>query len=349
MTTIKKQLITLLALATFFACTKEKTPVVTTTPGDDLTKGVLIINEGGFGKGTAGFDWYLPAKKQLSKDVFKSTNGFPLGDVLQSISRVDDDLYLVVNNSQKIEIINRNTGKSTGTITGLSSPRYAVASGNNIYVSDLFSGKISVVDKTTKKVAKTITTNGWSEQMAVVGNEVFVCRIIKGNCKIMVIDATTQTIKDSSLLVDDEPQWIVKDKDNKLWVLCDFYAKTKAATLLKINPTTRAIEATYSFPDMGHSPSKLSINKAGYELYFLSKGGIYKRSISYSGAVVGPFISKNSFSLYGLGIDPSNGDYYLGDAIDFTQAGYVFHYNNNGVAIDSFKAGVNPSGFYFGE
>jgi len=58
-------------------------------------------------------------------------------------------------------------------------------------------------------------------------------------------------------------------------------------------------------------------------------------------------ISQGSRNLYGLGVDPTTGNIYVSDAIDYVQKGKVYRYHPDGSLIDSFTAGVIPGGFYF--
>ena len=49
-------------------------------------------------------------------------NNRPLGDMVQSFSVADDKGFIVVNNSQKVEVVLLNTFKSSGCIRGILSP-----------------------------------------------------------------------------------------------------------------------------------------------------------------------------------------------------------------------------------
>lgn len=55
--------------------------------------------------------------------------------------------------------------------------------------------------------------------------------------------------------------------------------------------------------------------------------------------------------IYGLAIDSTNGEIYVGDAIDFEQPGVVYRYRDTGQGaelVDSFGVkGMLPSAFAF--
>ena len=59
------------------------------------------------------------------------------------------------------------------------------------------------------------------------------------------------------------------------------------------------------------------------------------------------FISLQSVLLYGLGIDPVNGNIYVGDALDYQQSGTITRFTESGTPIDTFKAGIIPGRFCF--
>jgi len=66
----------------------------------------LILNEGAFGQGNASISTFNPAARELQNNVFASRNApRVLGDVLQSAIQHENRLYLVVNNSKKIEVV----------------------------------------------------------------------------------------------------------------------------------------------------------------------------------------------------------------------------------------------------
>ncbi len=50
--------------------------------------------------------------------------------------------------------------------------------------------------------------------------------------------------------------------------------------------------------------------------------------------------------MYGIGVNPANGDIYVGEA-NFSAVGRVQVYNSNGGAVANFEAGIAPNGFVF--
>jgi len=330
-------------------------------------KGVFITNEGNFMYGNASLSYYNPKTKKIINDVFYNTNALPLGDVAQSMTIHDSLGYVVVNNSGKIYIININTFKYVGKITGLVSPRYIYfVNAQKAYISDLYSKTISVYDPTIQQVTHTININNGngnfsqhnSEMFVQTGNKVYVNSWSYDN-KILVINTISDEITDS-ISVGKQPNSIIIDKNNVLWVLSDggfngsSYGQEKAS-LTKINTQNNSIIETFIFDDINVSPSHLCINSTNDTIYFIynswsgttANKGIYRMNINDSQLPQQAFISIISQNIYGLGIDKQNSDIYFSDAINYSQNGAVYHYNYKGEAIDTFKVGINPSGFWF--
>ncbi|NJK94136.1 MAG: hypothetical protein HC905_03645 [Bacteroidales bacterium] len=81
-------------------------------------EGVFILNEGNYTYGNSSLSFYNTQSRQISNQVFFKTNGFPVGDVLQSMTLMDSLAFLVVNNSGKVLVMNANTFKFKAIIQG---------------------------------------------------------------------------------------------------------------------------------------------------------------------------------------------------------------------------------------
>ncbi|MBE9467374.1 MAG: YncE family protein [Bacteroidetes bacterium] len=335
---------------------------------NDKSKGVFIINEGNFMYGNASLSYYNIETKKVLNDVFYETNDLPLGDVAQSMTINDSLGYIVVNNSGKIYVININTYKYVGKITDLISPRYIhFVNDNKAYITDLYSKKITIIDPQSCFIIGNINVDNSeskflqhpTEQMLQYKNFLFVSCWSYDN-KILVIDTDIDEVIDS-IEVAKQPNSMVIDKNNKLWILSDGgfadspYGQDTAA-ITKINADNFEVEKIYKFPTLNSSPTKLQINGAKDTLSFIygnwgngniDDGGIYQMPINDDTLPKTPFIEQKTRLFYGLAIDPNNSDIYISDAIDNNQNGCVFRYNAKGFPIDTFKVGIVPGAFCF--
>jgi DNA-binding beta-propeller fold protein YncE len=324
-------------------------------------RGVYIVNQGNFMYGNSSLSFYDPAIKRVINHIFQARNGAPLGDVAQSMTIWNNLGFIVVNNSGKIYIIDSNTAEYKGSISGLSSPRYIhFINSRKAYITDLYARKITIFDPSTFQITGKISVNNSksefnqhpTEQMIQYKNMVFT------NCwsydnKILVIDTNTDQLVDS-IEVFKQPNSLVIDKDNKIWVLTDGgfegspYGYEKPG-LLKIDAETREIERTFRFA-LGEHPLNLCLNAGKDSLLFLNRH-VWKMAIADKKLPEQPFILSANTNLYGgffsLAIDPSNSEIYVGDAIDHAQNGVVHRYAPSGKLIDEFKVGISPGGFAF--
>ena len=343
----------------FFSCSKN--PLDTVFFDFSGNKGVYIVNEGNFMYGNSSLSFYDPEAKRVYNDVFQARNSAPLGDVAQSVTIWNHMAFVVVNNSGKIYVIDSRTAEFKGNISGLSSPRYVhVVDSHKAYVTDLYARKITVFDPQTFQITGQIAVNNPksefnqhpTEQMLQFKNLVFV------NCwsydnKILVIDSNTDQLVDS-IEVFKQPNSMVLDKYNKIWVLTDGgfdgnpYGYEQPG-LLKIDAETREIERSFRFA-LGDHPLKLCINSTGDTVYYLNRH-VWRMSVTDTRMPEQPFVNSDYSSSYGgfysLGIDPLSSEIYVGDAIDHRQNGIVHRYSPSGKLIDEFKVGISPGNFGF--
>lgn len=357
---IKKYLIILVVLlSVIVSCTKD--PVETIYFDFTGNKGVYVLSEGNFMYGNSSLSFYDPLAKRVYNQIFQARNGAPMGDVAQSMLLWNNLGFIVVNNSGKIYVIDSKTAEFKGNISGLNSPRYVhVVNEQKAYVTDLYARKITIFNPSTFQKTGTISVinsnaefkQHSTEQMIAYKNLVFV------NCwsydnKILVIDSNSDRLVDS-LEVFKQPNSMVLDKYNKLWVLTDggFEGSPygyEQPGLLKIDAETREIERSFRFA-LGEHPQKLAINPTGDTLFYLNRHA-WKMSVNDKRLPEQAFITSENTSLYGgfysLGIDPATSEVYVGDAIDHRQNGIVRRYSQAGTLIDEFKVGISPGYFAF--
>ncbi len=314
----------------------------------ELNDHIFVLNEGNFGSSNASITAVSRETGSMWNDIFSLVNDFQLGDVVQSMTIHNDKAYIVVNNSGKIEVADATTLESIATIDGLTSPRYFLPiNDDKAYVSNfVFAGTttLDVIDLNTNTVSKTIPT-AWGEQMVISNGKVFVG--IMNSREVLVIDSSTDTVIDT-VAVAFSPNSLQVDKNGQVWVLSDggFYGED-IPTLQSINPTTLAVEQTFTFTNSDASPTKLAINSAGDQLYFLDIGNVWKFDITAGALPSEPFVSETDITFYGLGIDPKTDRIYAADAGDNISRGNVIFYEADGTPIDGFEVGIIPGGFCF--
>lgn len=343
---MKKYLQIILVLPVLSSCVKDK-PQDVIQPQVQLTnaKKVYVINEGNFGSGNASVSLYDTGNNAVIENFYQSQNSSSptIGDVAQSLSNINGNFYLVVNNSGKI-IVCDNQFKKTNQITGLSSPRYVLPVTNQkAYVSDYNGNAISIIDLNSNTKTGTIPCSGWTEKMVLIYNKAFVTNMKRNY--IYIINTINDT-KSDSINVGINAGSIVIDKNDKVWVLSSGdKLNSILAKLSRIDPVTNQVEISYQF-GINDAPNSLCLNKTKDTLYYLN-GGIYKMSVASGTLPVSEFIAKGTKNFYGLGINPNDYTLYAADALDYVQKSNIYIYDANGNQKKYFKAGINANGFYF--
>lgn len=334
-------------------------PIDMTLPG----RGLFISNEGNFTYGNASLCYYDITNSQLitdqdgDNDIFLSANGIPLGDVAQSVTSYGNTVYVVVNNSGVIFAIDRHTAKITGTIRGLTSPRYMyILSDTKAYVTDLYARAITIVDPSTCQITGRIDVSNGIDRQHPTEQMVQYKNLIFTNCwsyddKLLVIDSDQDKVVDS-ITVGIQPNSIALDCNNKLWVLTDGgyegspYGQEQP-TLSRIDAESRNIELQLTFP-MEDAPSEICLNGSRDSLYFLNKD-VWCMKVTDEQLPQKPFLKYTGTLYYGLAIDPKTSEVYVADAIDYVQYGVVYRLSPQAVPLDTIRVGITPGSFCFVE
>jgi DNA-binding beta-propeller fold protein YncE len=324
------------------ACVKDK-PQLTAAQELNMTASqkVYVLNEGNLGSGKATLSMFDTGNEQVIEDVYRLQNGEGMGDVMQSVNRINRNHYLVINHSSKIIVCDANF-KKTAVIGGLPSPRYiAAVSPGKAYVTDLSANAINVVDLFENRVSGKIILSGWTEQILPLYNEAFVCNLRRNY--LYVINTVEDKLKDS-ILVGPNAGNIVIDKFSKVWVLSGGDAAAKVPpSLNKIDPFQHRLEQKIILG--GDGASNLCINGAGDRLYFLNGDVMSMRADNETAPTF--FSGKGSRNYYGMGVNPANGDVYLADVLDYMQRSNIYVLGADGSQKNLFKAGLISNGFYF--
>ncbi len=328
----------------FGACRKDQ-PSTIKVQINTSSSGVFISNEGNFQFGNASIGFYNSSDQSYANDLFKSANNRPLGDVCQSIYFFNNKMYISVNNSNKIEVVNPSTFSSIATITGLQSPRYFLpVSIQKAYVTDYTANAISVIDLNTNALIKKIPCNGWTEELIASNGKVYVTN--RNSKSLYIINPLSDIIIDS-IQIGYGANSIQLDRYNRLWVLANGNAQNnELASLSQINTASDSVIQTIPFNAISEQPWRLKINGSADTLYYLNNG-VYALPINATQLNKQAVIPENSRLFYGLGIDPFSNIIYVSDAIDYVQKGIIYRFHSNGQLINSFRAGIIPNDFYF--
>lgn len=349
----------MLVLLTVFSVTFSSCDDDDNNASGKFEKGIFVVNEGNFLDADGTVSHINEDNGTVTQDLFGSVNnGLALGDVVQSMT-IDEDLaYIVVNNSNKMEVVNSNTFKKEYTLTGLAMPRYFTTFNGKGYLTEWVSfsapGRVSIIDLEDHSVIESITTDFGAENIIAYEEKLYVSNNFTNT--VSVIDpATEEVIK--TIEVGTAPGAFVVDKNNMLWVICgggtdDEWNPLNDGKLVQIDPAESDDEVSNSVQktiELGVNVTpKMTINKAMDKIFYYKSKSVYMVGISDTEAPSSALLTEAAAtSFYGIGIDPENDMLYVADSKAFSGNGAVYRYSLAGSFIDNITAGMGPNGFVF--
>lgn len=324
----------------------------------NFENGIFILNEGQFQVGNGSITYYDDNADTTALEIFSSVNGRPLGDIVQSIAFDDTQGYIVVNNSNKVEVVDANTFEEIATVTGLELPRdILIINDNKAYISqwgtDGVSGSIQIMDLNTNSISGSIDiTGGGPDKLKMVNGSVYVGYSggFGVDQLITIIDPNTDTVIedidiDNGFNTDD----MVLDSEGNLWALSLGYydwmnAVTIPSVITAFNPTDHSVVKEF---ELSTTAGDLQINADGDQLFFILGGEIV--SMDTSNDVLELTTIANDAYFYGLGYDADKKRLYAGDGGDFVSSGSVLMYDESGNALGTIPAGVGPGAIFTGK
>ncbi|MDO4319317.1 MAG: YncE family protein [Bacteroidales bacterium] len=316
-------------------------------------EGLFVLNEGNFQYGNATLSYYDPATDEVENEVFVRANGFKLGDVAQSMTMHGGLGWVVVNNSHVIFAIDPDTFVEVGRITDLTSPRCIhFLSDTKAYVTQIWDNRIFIVDPSRYEITGYIEIpgmergDGSTEMMVQIGDYVYVNCYSYWNL-LLKIDSRTDEVTDI-IEVGIQPRTMTADCMGRLWILCDGgYAGSPYAyeepRLLCVDPTTMTVLKQFDYP-LGTKATTVVTNGAGDRLYWICDD-VWSMPVTADELPSEPLIPAIGTIYYGLTVDPSSGDIYVADAIDYQQQGVVYRFSPDGELRGRFYVGITPRAF----
>jgi DNA-binding beta-propeller fold protein YncE len=306
---------------------------------------VLIGNEGGFTYGNASLSLYSKNTYEFSDSVYYFlNNSSKLGDVLHSMYHIDHEIYLVMNNSGKIIVVDDETLIYKREISPLTSPRKILkVSTGKFYITDIYANNVNVYNSIDESIDQ-ITLYGWCEELVAVNGKAFICNIDSN--QINVIDIATNTLSDV-IPIQGKPTCIREDNLQRLWVLSrKDNPNNNSHSISLINPQTNSIIKSFALDNNGSSPISLRINNSTNQVYFINKHLYRINGIDNSEQEV--IWNNTGENFYNLEIDPYTNDIYLTDAKDYVSSGSVIILDSDGNLKNEIEnCGVIPKSILF--
>lgn len=360
------QILFCLFLPLFTACDDlEDKPDTTTIDGNISETGtaeLYILSEGLFNLNNSSLARYSFKNNKLTKSYFKDLNKRGLGDTANDIALYGNKLYVVVNVSSTIEVIDFQTGQSIKQISMLTDngssrqPRHIAFYENKAYVCS-YDGTVARIDTTSLQIEAIVKAGRNPENICVQNKKLYVSN--SGGLDYsegMGVDNTVSVIDIASfteikkIKVGPNPGCILPDSDGNVYVAThgsnisdgDFH-------LVKINSLTDEVEHTYdekvmNFAINGNIAYLYNYNykteTSSIKVFNLKTGETMRENFITDGTKIS--------TPYGININPYSGNIYITEAYSYTITGDVLCFNQNGQLLFRLnRIGLNPNTVVF--
>jgi YVTN family beta-propeller protein len=332
------------------SCKKDKDPVVSAPPV--LSNGFLVLNEGLFQHNNSTLTWMPENGVNAIANFFEQKANRALGDTGNDMQRYGNKIYIIVNVSSTIEVLNASTGASLGQISMMNGntpkqPRYIAFNGNKAYVS-CYDGFVDVIDTTSLSVIQRIPVGANPEKLVVSNNKLFVAN--SGGLNFPNVDSTVSIISLSShteltrVTVGPNPGKICTDQNGNVFVISRGDYGAIPAKLHRIDPVANTKTASYNFTidDLipyanGLMVIRTSSGIHGFHFDPVSEQCSNTATLNFSGIT----------TYYGATYRNANSSWYVFDANGYTLNGFVKQFNQSGSLLNSYAVGLNPNNILF--
>lgn len=359
-----------LSLLLFFliACDdlEDKPSLVPGESGDVYETGtaeMYILSEGLFNQNNSSLARYSFNQQKRTSNYFSANNQRGLGDTANDMAIYGNKIYIVVNVSSTVEVIDFTTGKSIRQIQMLRDngssrqPRSIAFDKDKAYVCS-FDGTVARIDTTSLEIEAIITAGRNPDDICVQNNKLYVSN--SGSLDysgpgvdntVSVIDITT--FKETKKIeVGPNPGKILPGLEDAVYVVTQG-ADIEAGDyhLVRIDSRTDVVTNTYdekalsftidgpiAYPYTYDYQTKASAIK----VFDLTTGTVIRDNFITDGTII-----QTPFSIQ---TNPFSGNIYITEAYNYTIKGDVLCFNQQGqLQYRLNEIGLNPNTIVFSD
>lgn len=369
-------LVALMAMVLLVACREEQfifvpEEVEVTLPEYTSLQGFYLLNEGNMNSNKATLDYYNFRTGRYTRNVFAFANpNVPkeMGDVGNDLGIYGSKLYAVINCSNKIDVMDKNSVKKIGQID-IPNCRYIKFYGGYAYVTSYAGpvelspeytqrGYVAKIDTATLQVVDKCLVGFQPDELDIVNGKIYVANsggymVPNYENTVSVIDIDTFT-EDSRIEIAINLQCCKADSHGMLWLSSrgDYYdnqsrlyvydtrhqrlAKTldlRVSNMWLDGDSLYVIGAQFSYVTMNYETTYAIINTLTMEQVsskFITDGT--------DAVIVMP---------YGIAVNPITKDIYVTDASSYVDAGRLYCFSSDGIKKWDVRTGDIPAHFVF--
>ena len=314
-----------------------------------LKNGMLVLNEGLFQLNNSSVTWVDFGSGTTNDQFFTQKSGRLLGDTGNDMKRYGGKIYLLVNVSSTVEVLDAKTGNSIKQILmqvdgNSKQPRTIQFFGSKAYIS-CFDGFVDVLDTTSLQIETRIPVGLNPDQMTISGTHLFVSN--SGGLNAPTMDSTVSVIdlvnkvELTKIVVGKNPGSIVTDFEGNVFVVARGNYATIPSRMKKIIANSFNLVNSYDF-------DASIIEKMNDKLLIISSNKILLFDCTLNQILNSNFIDVSNIStLSNIQFISSNQGIYLFDSKGYTNTGYILKYNVNGDFLTKYHVGLNPNSILF--
>lgn len=343
-------------------------------PESDV-KGMYLVNEGNMGSNKCTLDYLDFENGWYARNLYAEKNPHvvkELGDVGNDIRIYGSRLYVVVNCSNKVEVLNARTGVRIGQIE-IPNCRYIRFYRGKAYVSayvgpvqlynpDAVKGAVYKVDTLSLQVEGKVTVGYQPDELEVLGEYLFVAN--SGGYMAPNYDNTVSMIELEGfrqvrkIPVGINLHRIRADRYGRLWVTSRGNYENIPSNLYVLERKKNSVEMVVT-DTLGIPCSNLFIQ--GDSLYYYStewNNFTQRNTVTYGiidiktkRKVSDSFIKDGTGGditiPYGIALHPETGDIFVTDAKNYVSSGTLYCYTRDGVRKWKVRTGDIPAHMCF--
>lgn len=353
----KKNVFILVLLAALFAACSDSDDLIDPTelPPSETQK-ILVLCEGNMDRNNSTLAFYDLKSKTMKLDYFYTVNKRGLGDTANDMIKYGSKIYIIVNVSSTIEVIDAATGKSLKQIEMKTAdnkpkqPRYAAAYGGKVYVTS-FDDTVTRIDTVSLKIDGSVKVGRDPEGICISTKNRKIYVANSGGLDFPAYDKTVSVIDLNSfeeikqIEVGLNPYQVFADSQGDVYVNVRGNYGDIAPSFKKIKPSKDSYEVSTL---TGVSVSEFTIvNDKAYILYNESgkESKVKVFDCKTEEVVTENFVTDGTSILNGYKItaDAYSGDVYVTTS-DYTTSGNVLCFDNKGKCKFTLSSvGIGPN------
>lgn len=339
-----------------FSCKKEEVKIEKIDTSL-LTNGALVLCEGLFQQNNSSLSWINFQNSSVVNNVFLNQTSRVLGDTGNDMVEYGGKVYIVINVSSTIEVLDKKTLTSLQQIdmkiNGVAKSPRKIKFYNGLGYVTCYDGYVDVIDTTSLSIINRIKVGDNPEDLCFANSKMYVSN--SGGLNVPNVDSTISVIdlvdfeEIKKITVGKNPGGVLTDSDGDVYVITRGNYGSIPSRMVKVNSISDEIEEVFSFN--ASSLTKMEDDFIiTYNDYNTQESSIMLFDPSEDIVISDDFISTSHFStLYGIYFNEKNQKIYAFDAMNYLNSGYVKVFNTSGNFEKSYPVGLNPNSILFYE